>query len=226
VPFSLAGWPPSRAEFFRALSPTRPLFQGDVFQDVPYVKVMAGDRPESDPKIAVERRAVMLLGYPCDIYAQGALAKVQTIAVIREAEKLRVPPDWRGAFTVCPLPDLYGDGKLWAVDFRTMGIADRFYLDTGKRSACLSEFGWAYLRQRLAVYHTRVAVHLDDCQAAGRATWEEIDLWEQWNDLGHPRERFQPWLDTFNPGIGFSHREALERGMTHLVASALMAADK
>jgi len=202
------------------------VFQGDIFDNVPYVKVMAGDRPEADPKIAVERRAVMLLGYPCDIYAQGSLAKVQTIAVLREAEKLRVPQDWRGAFTVCPLPDLYGDGQPWAVDFRTMGIADRFYLDPAKRVACLSEFGWAYLRQRLSIYHTRVAVHLDDCQAAGRATWEEIDLWEQWTDLGRHPKQFQSWLDSFNLGIGFTHREALERGMTHLVASALMAADK
>jgi hypothetical protein len=226
VRFSFGSWPPSRAEFFRAASPRRPLFQGDVFEDVPYVKVMAGDRPEADPKIASERRTIMLLGYPCDIYTQGALAKVQTIAIVREAEKLRVPEDWRGAFTVCPLPDLHEDGRLWAVDFRTMGTADRFYLDTAKRIACLSEFGWAYLRQRLAVYHTRVAVHLDDCRAAGRATWEEIELWEQWNELSHPTAQFQGWLDTFDPGIGFTHRQALERGMTRLVASALLGVEK
>jgi len=77
-----------------------------------------------------------------------------------------------------------------------------------------------------SIYYTRVAVHLDDCQAAGRATWEEMELWEQWTDLGRHRNQFQSWLDSFNPGIGFTHREALERGMMHLVGSALMAADK
>jgi hypothetical protein len=197
-----------------------------VFQDVPYVKVKAGDTPDADPKTECERRLVMVVGYPCDIYEQGRLARVQTIAIVREAEKLRVPADWRGAFTVCPLPDLFEDGKLWATDFRTMGTADRFYLSSNKRIASLSQFGWVYLRQRLGVYHTRVAVHLDDLQAAGRATWEEIELWEQWNALGHDPARFQPWLDTFDPGIGFTHRNALERGMSRLVSSALMATDK
>jgi hypothetical protein len=226
VGWSLAGWPPTRQEFFRTATEHRPLFQGDVLRDVPYVKVKAGDNLAADPKIQYERRIVMLLGYPCDIYEQGNLAKVQTIAVVREAEKLRVPPDWRGAFTVCPLPDLFGDGKLWAVDFRTMATSDRFYLPASHRLACLSEFGWAYLRQRIAVYQTRVAIHLDDLQAAGRATWDEIELWQQWNAMGHPTERFQPWLDTFNPGIGSTHRNALDRGMSRLVASALLSADK
>jgi hypothetical protein len=226
VSLSIEEWPPTRAAFFRPLSPHRPLFQGDIFEDVPYAKVMASDRPEADPKVVHERRVVALMGYPCDIYAGGTSAKVQTIAVVREAAKLRVPPDWRGAFTVCPLPDLFGDGALWAVDFRTMGTADRFYLRPERRIACLSEFGWAYLRQRLAVYYTRVSVHLDDLAAAGRATWDEIDLWERWNAAGRAPDGFQAWLDTFDPGIGFTHRQALERGMTRLVASVLTGAER
>jgi hypothetical protein len=51
-----------------------------------------------------------------------------------------------------------------------------------------------------------------------------MELWEQWNALGRPPERFQAWLDTFDPGIGFSHRTALERGMGRLVSSAMLAA--
>jgi hypothetical protein len=202
--------------------PARPIFQGDIFEGVPHVKIQAGDRPEADPKFLVERRLVMALTYPCEMYTQGALARVQSIAVVREGEKLRVPTDWRGAFSVCPLPDPFGDGRLWTVDFRATGTVDRSYLLPEKRRACLSELGWAYLRQRLATYHTRVAIHLDDLQRTGEATWTEMELWEQWNTLGLPSDQYQPWLDAFNPGIGFTHRQALERGMRRLVGSALL----
>ena len=61
-------WPPHRDEFFLPLSVHRPIFQGDIFRDVPIVKARAGDQINADPKVTVERRYVMLLGYPCDIY--------------------------------------------------------------------------------------------------------------------------------------------------------------
>src|SRR3989337_669494 len=75
------GWPPSRKDFFRGNNPSRPVFQGDIFQNVPFIKGQAGDLPGADPKVRVERRMVVALSYPCEMYSNGSLAKVQTIAV-------------------------------------------------------------------------------------------------------------------------------------------------
>lgn len=215
-------WPPTSHQFFRPLTPSRPIFQGDVFAGVPYIKGQAGDRADTDPKVRIERHVAIALTYPCEMYAGGVLARVQSIAVVREGSKLRVPDDWSGPFHACPLPDLFGDGVLWAVDFRTISIVDRSYLSPSNRVQCLTELGWAYLRQRLGVYFTRATVHLEDLRQTGRAVWDETDLWEQWNALGRPADRFQPWLDTPDPNIGFTRRRALERGMRHLVASAFL----
>ncbi len=217
-----ADWPLNRDAFFRQLTPRRPIFQGDVFRDVPYIKGQGGDRLDAEPKVRIERRTALALTYPCEMYARGVLARVQTVALVREGSKLGISNEWRGPFSACPLPDLFGDGMLWAADFLAIGNVDRSYLTEVNRVASLTERGWAYLRQRLAIYLTRVAIHLEDLHQAGRATWDEIELWEQWNALGRRSSEYQDWLDLPDPNIGFTRRQALERGMRHLVASALL----
>ncbi|MDP2935402.1 MAG: hypothetical protein Q8O86_02810 [Dehalococcoidia bacterium] len=221
TPFSPSNWPPLRQDFFRGSSLHRPVFQGDIFENVPYVKGQAGDFPGADPKLKVERRKVAALCYPCEMYSNGILARVQTIAVLREAAKLGIPDNWQGAFFSCPLPDLTSDGRTWIIDLRTMGNIDRSFLTPRNRLETLTEFGWAYLRQRLGIYFTRVSYHLGDLQQAGSVTWQETELWEQWCAMGRATEEFQQWLDTTDINIGFTRRKALERGMYRLVASAM-----
>ncbi|MBI4493458.1 MAG: hypothetical protein HY690_11775 [Chloroflexi bacterium] len=193
--------------------PQRPIFQGDVFRDGPIVKAQPGDRREVDPRMSVERRTVAVIGYPCEMYAQGVLTRVQSVAVVREAHKLGVPENWLGAFGVCPVPDLFGDGALWAVDFRSISPVDRAYLRPDHRLACLTEWGWAYLRQRLALYYTRAAITIADLLEAGKPTWQETQLWQHWNESGRAPGEFQAWLDEFDPNIGFPRRVALQRGL-------------
>jgi hypothetical protein len=219
-----ASWPPARDELFRATTPARPVFQGDVFRDVPSVRGQAGDRPDGDPRVRIERRLAVALTHPCEMYARGVLTRIQTVAVVREAHKLTTTNLWQGGFGACPLPDLLGDGDLWGADFRTITSVDRSYLTPANRIATLTEFGWAYLRQRLALYFTRVTTHLADLRQTGRATWDEVELWEQWNTLGREPSAYQAWLDTPDANIGFTRRQALERGMRHHVASTLLAA--
>ncbi|MDO8672682.1 MAG: hypothetical protein Q7O66_14825 [Dehalococcoidia bacterium] len=169
----------------------------------------------------MERRLVVALSYPCEMYSDGILTRVQTIAVVREGYKLRIPPDWYGAFYTCPLPDLFRDGKTWGVDFRTISNVDRSFLTPANRVECLTEYAWAFLRQRLATYFTRVSCHLDDLRDAGNAAWDEVELWERWCALGRRAEDFQAWLDEMDVNIGSSRRQALQRGMTRLVISAM-----
>jgi hypothetical protein len=216
-------WPPAREDFLQAATPHRPIFQGDVFRDVPIVKAPAGGGLDADPKVSIDRRTVAIIGYPCEMYAQGVLAKVQSVAVVRQAHKLGIPEHWQGAFGTCPLPDLHGDGELWAVDFRALSPVDRTYLTSENRLACLTEFGWAYLRQRLALYLTRAAITINDLQEAGKATWQETLLWQHWNASDRPPGAFQSWLDAFDANIGFTRRAALQRGLYQLLHATLSA---
>jgi hypothetical protein len=216
-----ASWPPVRGDFFRQASLHRPVFQGDLFTGVPIVKARSGGSFATDPSVSIERRTVALLGFPCDVYSGGVLGKAQMVAVVREARKLGVPENWEGAFTACPLPDPFGDGVLWSVDFLTLSPVDRSYLKPENRIACLSEFGWAFFRQRLALCLTRTMIPLDPLEAVGKATWQEIEMWENWNSRGHDPDAFQKWLDGFDVKIGFTRRTALSRGLGQMVATLL-----
>jgi hypothetical protein len=220
-------WPLGRHEFFVEPDPRRPLFQGDVFRDVPIVKPKSGDRPpHDDPKTSVERRPVILVGYPCDMYNGSDLLRVQSVAVVREASKLHVPPDWGGSYSTCPLPDPFSDGLLWAADLPTTTFVDRAYLAPENRIVALSERGWVYLRQRLALYYTRTLIDAADLGAIGRATWQEEGLWEQWIVRGLDPRAFHAWLGEHDPGLGSTRRRALEDGRVEVLRERIGALER
>jgi hypothetical protein len=196
-----------------------------VFADVPFTKAKNAGDPSRDPNITIERRTVALLGYPCDMYAQGKLVKVQTVAVVVSAEKFGIPDDWAGAFTLAPLPDLHGDGQVHAVDLRTAANIDASYLVPANRTRSLTEYGWAVFRQRKALCDTRALVSIPALTAIGSATWAEIGFWQKWNEAGKQPADFQPWLDTPDAHLGgFTRRALLDRGMVDQASAALLRA--
>lgn len=220
-------WPPTGQDFFlRPLSPHRPLSQGDVYKDVPFVKATYGGDAERPPGTSVERRAVAVLGYPCDLFTEGRPVKVQTVAPIVEPAKVGIPESWAGAYTYVPLPDLYGDGAMWAVALQAASNIDARYLRRDQRLAALSELGWAVFRQRLALRDSRALLRVDELRAGGAPLWRELALWTEWNEhaerLGHDEPSFQAWLDESEPALGgFTRREALERNMYGTVLESL-----
>lgn len=215
-------WPPLPEEHFLPAGPARPVMQGDVFADVPFAKAKRGSKITDDPHVSFDRRLVAVLGYPCDIYVDGRLAKVQTIAPVVDAQRAGIPDNWDGAFTVAPLPDLLGDGRMYAVDLRVTANIDAFYLDVTNRQRCLSELGWAAFRQRLGLTSTRLLNHLSDLIAVGTEVWQEMTLWQRWTEAGRDRNQFQAWLDGREANLGgFSRRAALGRGMHDVVRASL-----
>jgi hypothetical protein len=218
-------WPPTPEEVYLDDNAGRPVFQGDIFREVPFVKVQAGDTPAADPRTRVERRYVATILHPCDMYAEasGALAKVQAVALVRTAQGTRIPDDWGGAFSVCPLPNLLGDDAMWLADFRATSNVDRSFLREDNRERSLTEFGWAVFRQRLAAASTRLMISLDDLQGVGATTWRETLLWQQWNSAGRETTEFHPWYDTADPNLGgLTRRTAVERGMYDQVRFSLV----
>lgn len=215
-------WPPEPGDYYLPPSTHRPLFQGDVFDDVPFVKAKSAGDPKHDPNIIIERRKVAVLGYPCDIYANGRPVKVQSIAPVVSAEKAGIPANWDGAFTLAPLPDLLGDGVTYAVDLRVSANIDVSYLTPEKRLRALTETGWAIFRQRMVLCDTRALIPTSPLQTIGAPTWAEIGLWQEWNEAGQDPAGFQPWLDVHDPHLGgFTRRTALERKMVDQVRAIM-----
>lgn len=216
-------WPPTAAEHYLPdVTPHRPLFQGDVFTEVPFIKARSAGNPARDPNVTIERRTVALLGYPCDVYDQGRPVKVQSVSLVVDAQRRGVPANWDGTYTLCPLPDLHGDGVMWAADLGMVANIDVSYLNRAKRVRALSEDGWAVFRQRVVLTSTRTLVSIPKLRSAGRALWAEVDLWHEWNKAGVPEHDFQEWLDGPEPSFGgFTRRTMLERGMEDEVHSLM-----
>jgi len=217
-----APWPPTPDDYYLPSSAHRPLFQGDAFEDVPFVKAKSAGNPARDPNVVIERRKVVLLGFPCDIYDNGRLVKVQKVASVVDAVKAGIPPNWDGAFTLAPLPDLLGDGVTYAVDLRTAANIDASYLSPEKRIRSLSEEGWAIFRQRMVLCDTRALIPVAPLRTVGSSTWDEIALWQRWNEAEQDPAAFHHWLDQNDPNLGgFSRRAALERNMVEQVRSLM-----
>lgn len=208
-------WPPTASTYYLATDEHRPVCQGDVFSDVPFLKGKRGNRLQDAPNTVYDRRHVAVMGYTCDIYNErGTLNKVQVVAPVVEAERIGIPGNWAGAFNFAPLPDLLGDGKMYAVDLTVMSNIDAFYLPVGNRVRSLSEIGWAAFRQRIELSATRAIHHIDDLRRAGEDVWNELSLWEAWNRSGRPPSEFQLWLDEPQTSFGgFTRRELLHRGI-------------
>lgn len=210
----LKSWPPTANELYVRDAPSfRPLMQGDIFEDVPFDKVRSGGSPSTAPNITTERRTVCLIGYPCDIYNEvGSLAKVQSIAIVRDAMGEKVPETLAGCYTLAPYPDLQSDGKMWAADFRAVSNIDRQYLVPANRTATLTEDGWAYFRHRYILAISRLLVKPETCRERGRDMWLEIELWEEWAE-SQSSSTFQPWFTAASSELGgFSPKDVLAKG--------------
>ena len=218
-------WPPSPADLYIPRDPIRPVFQGDIFDDVPFVKARSAGRVDLDPNVAIERRMIAVIGYPCDVYDGGRLVKVQAIAPVVDAAKRGIPTSWDGAFNLFPLPDLRGDGHMYAVDFRATSNVDASYLARENRLVSLSQTGWGLFRLRLVLSLTRVVVSASVWDTTGQALWKEFDLWTQWCTAGANEETFQTWLDEPCAHLGgFTRRSLLHRGQHDQVERDLVGA--
>lgn len=216
-------WPPEPSELYLPHSLARPIFQGDVFDDVPFLQGRAANSREADPNVVCKRRAVAVLNHPCELYGEwGGMGRTQRIAAVREAKGVTIPANWDGAWAYCPLPDLYGDGPMWIVDLGLTANIDRAYLDRSTRLRSLSEYGWAIFRQRIAANDTRTTIHLQDLIDIGQANWQELSMWQSWNEAGRAEDEFQAWLSTPSPNLsGLRRRTALDRGMYGQVSAEL-----
>jgi hypothetical protein len=186
------------------VNPNRPLFTGDIFDDVP----IPG---------AQEHGMALVLAHPCSFrIGAGRLADRVLVAAVREISKQGRKAWTRGLLDRMPLPDLAGTG-MWAAFLEETGRAYVEHLLDACRLACLSESAVNMLQQRLTCHLTRVEVPTHQFSQAFSHTYEEADLLEDWTDmLTEADERLQPgepWL----PWVDVPH--VLYRGTIPLTCS-------
>lgn len=193
-------WPPedefySARDAARGVRPNRPLFQGDVFVDVPFT-VANPARP--DGTCFQERRAnVLLIGHPCVMRAGARVLPVQSAVEVRdksEAVNAAHPFErpYESHYHYFPLPSLLGNEDHVA-DFRRIGTTLTAELD-GQRVACLSRASWVALQHRYVYHSTRHELDFEMMLAQADVWWNDVMLWEEWTDRGLPPDDFEAWM--------------------------------
>jgi hypothetical protein len=208
-------WPPTAEEFYLGDPGPRAMFQGDVYERVPFTKAAQGNGVDADPSWSARRMHVALLLHPCYIVGSDGYTpvKAQPIAAVYEARSkhLAIPDDWEGVFGICPLPDLLGDGEMWVCDFRSISVVDRSYLPRDRRVRSLSELGWAIFRQRYITAATRGALDVKDLIEVGTTTWTESEMETRWQRADRALADFHKWLDAADPSTPeVSRRDVLD----------------
>lgn len=168
----------------------RPVFQGDVFADVPVLQLPTTP-PDGEPamlELPLNRQLVMVVPHPCQCYNGDNLRPHLTVAPVKLVEDYdNFGDDRRGAKDKFALPDLpaLSESGGWKVgshvaDFGRLVSVPRKYLWQRKRVSCLSHKGLGLLAKRLALFQLRHPIALADAMAFTAAEWNESFLMQAW----------------------------------------------
>jgi hypothetical protein len=149
----------------------RPLFTGDVFEDVAIPGIQPGGM-------------AMIIAHPCSMRGQEArLEPGVLMAAVEEGEKTGKSAWARGYYGLMPLPELTEADTLFVARLDDIGKAETASLLSGTRIACLSPKGVNLLEQRFIWRLTRLEVPTHQLQEVLTPVFEEADLLEEWSDV-------------------------------------------
>jgi hypothetical protein len=166
----------------------RPIYQGDVFTDVPIISQPDERPPAGSAELEVGRAPVMVVPHPCQCYNGDRLRPFLTLAPVT------IVPNYgnfgrarSGAKDKFALPDLpYRDGdRRWAAatcvaDFGRLFSAPSGWLRISDRVACLSHQGLGLLAKRVLGFQLRYTPDLTTAMAYTASEWNEAFLMQAW----------------------------------------------
>lgn len=167
----------------------RPLFTGDVVDDISIPGVQEGGRG-------------IVVAHPCSMRGRNAqLLETVLVGAVVPVEPIPAK-GWRtGFYDRMPLPDLTGPGGDFCVArIEQIGRASAEHLLGSNRLACLSPFGLNLLQQRMIWNLTRFEVPTASLWEAFGHTYEEADLLEEWLEnldsdaLPAAEAAFEAWI--------------------------------
>jgi hypothetical protein len=140
----------------------------------------------------------MLIGAPCSIRAGNRTLPVQSVVEVLpkheviQGEMPPFEPPYEGYLHLFALPRL-ANSTDHVANFRRIGTSPTSEL-LGSRIACLNREGWTALEQRFINHSTRYEVPYDKMFAGSIGTWNEVEVWEEWNARGLPEGDFENWM--------------------------------
>lgn len=182
----------------------RPIYQGDVFEDVPVPKFPKKPPEEDCIEVPLSRGLVMVVPHPCQCYHGDRPRPNLTVAPLKTVEDYdNFRPDGSGAKDKFALPELPHtvDGEFVKSDFvadfgRLISVPNK-WLAIENRVACLSHQGLGLLGKRILGFQLRdTTISLTGAMAYTQEEWNESFLMQAWVRQNGTLRGFTNWLTT------------------------------
>lgn len=181
----------------------RPLFQGDVFTDIPLPILPAEPVPTGGHAIEFESSMAMLVPHPCQCYNGDNVRPYLTIAPVTAVQSYdNFGEDRTGAkdkFALLGLPvgkDAVATPTSCVANFGRLISVPRRWLSTRNRIACLSHEGIGLLGKRLLQFQMRCPTTLAQAMAFTAGEWNESFLMQAWVRKYGKLKKFTRWMRT------------------------------
>ncbi len=193
----------------------RPLFQGDVFADIPILQLPTTPPASLDAsaEFAYNPQLAMLVPHPCQCYNGDNLRPYLTVAPVSLVEDYATfGEDKKGAKDKFALPDLLvrnpasgeWEPRSHVANFGRLTSIPKKYFRESKRVSCLSHQGLGLLAKRLTTFQLRHEVELANAMAYTTEEWHEAKLMQAWVRKNGKLKGFAAFLRTpiKIPGVG------------------------
>jgi hypothetical protein len=190
----------------------RPIYQGDIFADVPLLIPPEEAPPAGRATVEVARGLAMVVLHPCQCYNGDRLRPYLTLAPVRTVPNYGdFRTDRTGAKDKFALPDLAHrtDEGSWSsvtcvADFGRLFSAPSGWLQLPNRVAYLSHKGLGLLAKRVLGFQLRYTPDLTTAMAFTASEWNEATLMQAWVRKNGSLAGYSKWLRTpiSIPGVG------------------------
>ncbi|MEV0093382.1 hypothetical protein [Streptomyces sp. NPDC050738] len=177
----------------------RPLFQGDIFVDVPLPLLPKKPPVQGKVEIDFAESIVMIIPHPCQCYYGDKLRPFITVAPVTQVlDYENFGEDRTGRKDKFALPDLMmqkgEDHKSFVADFGKIQSVPQAYLRTSDRVGCLSHMGLGLLAKRFIQFQSRVPSEMAQVMAFTQDQWHESFLMQRWVRRRGSLKGFTEWI--------------------------------
>lgn len=180
----------------------RPVFQGDVFADVP-LPVLPMQKPGPGPvTLDFQYNLCMVVPHPCQCYHGDRIRPRLTVAPLSEVANFdNFGADRSGAKDKFALPGLPTSNpestwtaRDYVADLGRLTTVRSSWLLPDKRLACLSQEGLGLLAKRILGFQLRYPIALAAAMAYTAGEWSESFLMQAWVRRHGSLRGFTDWL--------------------------------
>lgn len=192
----------ARGEIMQDTELDRPIYQGDIFDNVPLLDLPKVPPMPPEAKIDISLQAVMVVPHPCQCYHGDKLRTFITVAPVQQVENYDNFTETKtGAKDKFALPSLrIRQGSTWGyldhvANFSKLFSIPSRWLKIENRIACLSHEGLGLLAKRVLGFQLRDhSTTLANAMAFTQAEWSESFLMQAWVRRYGSLKGFTSWM--------------------------------